>query len=108
MKIFIVTCKSTNCVHNKNSECMAGVITVKGLHATTSSEAKCETYVMEGGYAFDNLSSLHDNEKTTTEKIRCNAGNCIHNENGKCYAEQVQIKAANAACGTFELDLFDL
>ena len=51
---------------------------------------------------------LEINEKTTTEKIRCNAGNCIHNENGKCYAEQVQIKAANAACGTFELDLFDL
>ena len=100
-----VTCKSTNCVHNNNCECMAGVITVKGLHATTASKTTCSTFVIEGGYSFDNLSSYHDNEKTKTETSRCSASNCKYNENGGCHADEVQIMAANASCGTFECDL---
>lgn len=100
-----VTCKATNCVHNKNNECMAGVITVKGANATTMDKTNCDTFVVEGGYGFDNLSSYHDHEKTKTDKIRCSAQNCIHNENKSCYANYVQIMAANASCGTFECRL---
>lgn len=102
MKSTSVTCKATNCVHNKNCDCMAGVINVKGTYALSVQETTCNTFVVEGGYSFDNLASLHDYEKTIPEKIKCNVSNCNHNENGKCYAEDVQIMAANAACGTFE------
>ena len=79
MKSTSLTCKATNCVHNKSGDCMAGVINVKGANAKTISETICNTFVEEGGYA------------------------CKYNENGKCNAEDVQIMAARAACGTFEL-----
>lgn len=102
MRSSSVTCKATNCVHNKNCDCMAGVINVKGLYAMSTPETTCNTFVMEGGYSFDNLSSYHDNEKTVPEKIKCNASNCKYNDNGKCYAQNVQIMAANASCGSFE------
>ncbi|WP_434792961.1 hypothetical protein TPDSL_20650 [Terrisporobacter petrolearius] len=102
MKSTSVTCKATNCVHNKSCDCMAGVINVKGISAKTVQETNCNTFVEEGGHAHDNLSSLHDNKKTVPETIRCSASNCAYNENGNCYAQDVQIMAANAACGTFE------
>ena len=102
MKSTSVICKATNCVHNQNCDCMAGVINVKGIHARSPKDVVCNTFVVEGGYSFDNLSSYHDNEKTVPEKIRCSAGNCTYNENGNCYAQNVQIMAANASCGTFE------
>lgn len=102
MKSTSVTCKATNCVHNKKCDCMAGAITVKGINATDMSETICNTFVEEGGYAYDHLSSCHDHSKTVPEKIKCSAGKCKYNENGSCKAEDVQIMAARAACGTFE------
>lgn len=102
MKSTSLTCKATNCVHNKSCDCMAGVINVQGIHATTISETTCDTFVEEGGYSFDNLSSYHDTEKAVPETIKCNASNCKYNDNGKCYADNVHIIAANASCGTFE------
>ena len=102
MKKTNLICKSTNCVHNKNGDCMAGVINIRGLYATTSSKTSCSTFFVEGGYSFDNLSSYHDNKVTKTDKIRCNASNCRHNNAGECYADSVEIMAANASCKTFE------
>lgn len=69
MKSTSVTCKATNCVHNKKCDCMAGAITVKGINATDMSETICNTFVEEGGYAYDNLSSCHDHSKTVPEKL---------------------------------------
>ena len=102
MRSTSLICKATNCVHNKNCDCMAGVINVKGIHAKNPSETTCNTFVVEGGYSFDNLSSMHDSEKAVPEAIKCSAGNCKYNEDGKCYADNVEIMAANACCGTFE------
>ena len=56
MKSTSLTCKATNCVHNKSGDCIAGVINVKGVNAKTISETICNTFVEEGGYALDNLS----------------------------------------------------
>lgn len=100
-----ISCKATNCVHNQSCHCMAGVINVKGKDATTVSETTCNTFVVEGGYSFDNLSSFHDDEKTKTENIKCSAKNCKYNENEKCYANEVEIIAANESCATFEFRL---
>ena len=105
MKSPSLICKATNCIHNKSGDCMAGVINIKGIHAVTISETNCSTFVEEGGYAYDKLSNLYDDKKTIPETIKCIAGNCKYNENGKCYAKDVQIMAAKAACGTFECSL---
>ncbi len=67
MKSADVTCKATNCIHNKNCECMAGVITVKGVHSHSTSETTCDTFVLEGGYTFDNLAAYNDDTKTVVE-----------------------------------------
>ena len=75
MKSADVTCKATNCIHNKNCECMAGVITVKGVHSHSTSETTCDTFVLEGGYTFDNLAAYNDDTKTVVEGINCSAIN---------------------------------
>lgn len=100
-----VTCKATNCVHNDKTYCMAGAIVVKGPHALEMSKTACDTFVVEGGYGYDHLSSYFDNEQTKIEKIRCSAKNCVYNEDYACNAHCVQIMAANACCGSFECRL---
>ncbi|WP_455539142.1 DUF1540 domain-containing protein [Terrisporobacter sp.] len=100
-----VVCKSTSCVHNNNLECTAGVIVVRGAHATKYSEAKCDTYVEEGGYGFDNFSSLYDSEKNLTDEIKCSAVKCKYNEDKNCTANQIEITAANASCATFKCSM---
>ena len=105
MRSTSLTCQATNCVHNQSCDCMAGVINVKGLNATTVSEINCNTFVEEGGHSFDNLSSYNDDKKTLPEKIKCIAKNCKYNESERCNAKDVQILAANAACKTFECRL---
>ena len=102
MKSNKLSCKATNCVYNEKCECLAGIITVRGVHAESVPDTKCITFVEEGGYGFDRFHNCHRSEKTDVDEIRCSAGNCIHNENSACYADKVQIIAANASCGTFE------
>lgn len=105
MKSTSLTCQATNCVHNQGCDCMAGVINVKGINATVVSDTNCNTFVEEGGYSFDNLSSYNDDEKTIPEKIKCSVRNCKYNEEERCHANNVEIIAANAACKTFECRL---
>lgn len=105
MKSSCVNCKVTNCIHNQGCDCMAGVINVKGIHAQTVNETICNTFIEEGGYSFDNLAKYNNDENTKTETVKCSATNCKYNENQKCYADEVQIIAANASCGTFECKL---
>ncbi len=102
MKNSNLICKATNCVHNSNCECMAGVISIRGGQATDVKETSCATFVIEGGYGLDNFSNYYDKSKTMPENIRCSAVNCRYNEERQCYAGNVQILAANSSCGTFE------
>ncbi|MEG1410502.1 DUF1540 domain-containing protein [Clostridium sp.] len=97
-----VECKATRCIHNNKSECMAGVISVKGMTAMSTPETSCVTFVEEGGYGYDHLSNYYDNSVTKTRNIKCAAGNCKYNNNEECYAEVIQINAANASCDSFE------
>lgn len=97
-----VACKASGCIHNQKSECMAGVISIKGENATFAKDAVCATYVTEGGYGYDHLSNLYDNNLTKTRNIRCSAGNCKYNDNGECFSSKVIVNAANAHCNSFE------
>lgn len=102
MKSSNITCKATNCAHNKQCHCMAGVIVVKGKDSESVSETICNTFVEEGGYAFENLSCLYDDKETKPENIKCSAVKCKYNRDEKCFADEVEILAARAACGTFD------
>lgn len=99
-----VKCKATNCIHNKATECMAGVINISGMNAMSTPQTGCATFVEEGGYAYDHLSNLYDNEKSITQikDIKCLAKNCKHNNSGECYADGIRINAADTSCETFE------
>lgn len=100
-----VQCKATRCIHNNSTECLAGVINVKGMNSRSTPETTCSTFVEEGGYGYDNLSNYYDNSKTVTKirDIKCSAEKCKYNNNGECYANEIEINAANASCDTFEL-----
>lgn len=98
----VISCRATECIHNQKSECMAGVISIKGENATLAKEALCSTFVQEGGYGYDHLSSLYDDTATKTKDIRCAAGNCKYNDDGNCYSDKVVINASNANCNSFE------
>ena len=41
---------------------------------------------------------------TEVSNIKCEAYNCIHNENKGCHAENVQIDMKNACCNTFKCE----
>ena len=43
-----VQCKATRCIHNNSTECLAGVINVKGMNSRSTPETTCSTFVEEG------------------------------------------------------------
>ena len=101
-----ISCNATRCIHNKSTECMAGVINIRGVEAVSTKQTTCTTFVDEGGYGYDHLSNLYDNDKsiTKTKDIQCAAENCKYNTKRECHANKVTINAANASCQTFECD----
>ena len=89
-----LNCSATNCSHNFGYKCKAGAIDVSG------GSASCRTFEDRAGRSFVN--SLNDYFTTETSNIKCEALNCVHNENKDCYADDVQIDFNNAFCNTFE------
>ena len=78
-----LNCSATNCSHNFGYKCKAGAIDVSG------GSASCRTFEDRAGRSFVN--SLNDYFTTETSNIKCEALNCVHNENKGCYADDVQI-----------------
>ena len=83
-----LSCNATNCSHNFCYKCKAGAIDVSG------GSASCRTFEDRAGRSFVN--SLNDYFTTETSNIKCEALNCVHNENKGCYADDVQIDFNNA------------
>lgn len=94
-----LSCNATNCTHNFSRECKAGAINVGGQGAMSSSGTTCTTFVDRANSSFVNsVNALN----TDTGNIRCEAYNCVHNENKGCHAEKVEIDAQNSHCNTFK------
>lgn len=93
-----LNCSATNCGHNNCGLCYAGAINVSGSSATTTSNTCCSSFVEQDNGSFTNCANC---TCTKTEHIRCEAGNCSHNEGGSCKAGSVQINAQTASCETF-------
>ena len=96
-----LTCNATNCAHNHDRECKAGAINVGGRSAVSTDGTTCTTFVNEASASFVN--SL-DDLTTETSNIKCEAHNCVHNENKGCHADSVEIDVQNACCNTFKCE----
>lgn len=96
-----LNCSETNCSHNFNSKCKAGAINISGQSAFESTGTTCTTFVDESRSSFVN--SI-DALETDVCNIKCEACNCIHNENKGCHANNVQIDMQNACCNTFKCE----
>lgn len=113
-------CDATECAHNIDYECKAGVIHVSGFGAVSIEGTSCTTFVDRNSSSIVNSLAGDPNEKEsffnssnssfvnsagdlTTEpcNIKCEAHNCIYNENKECHADNVKIDAYNAYCDTF-------
>lgn len=97
----MLNCSATNCTHNFNSQCKAGAINISGQSALKSGETTCTTFINESKSSFVN--SI-DALETDVCNIKCEACNCIYNENKGCHANNVQIDMQNACCNTFECE----
>lgn len=97
-------CDATNCGYNKEKCCCRGDITVGGKCACTTEQTCCESFRDRKTDSF--INSL--NEPCKTISIDCEAANCVHNKEYKCYAEHINIIGQGAcechatACETFK------
>lgn len=96
-----LNCNATNCTHNFNSQCKAGAINISGQSALESLETTCTTFIDKSKSSFVNSIDALD---TDVCNIKCEACNCVHNENKGCHADNVQIDMQNACCNTFECE----
>lgn len=114
-------CNATHCAHNRDYECKAGAIHVSGLGAASVEGTTCTSFVDRDSSSFVNSLAGNPEEKesffnssnssfvnsvgdSTTKPcdIKCEAHNCIYNENKDCHAEYVEIGASNAFCESFD------
>ena len=96
-----LSCNATNCSHNFDRQCKAGAINVGGQSAVQTSDTTCTTFVDRAESSFVNsIDALN----TDVYNIKCEAHNCVHNENKGCHADNVQIDAQNAHCNSFKCE----
>lgn len=96
-------CSATTCIHNQEECCCRGAINVAGHCACTSSETCCDNFYEDVGNARDAVSQQPED----VIDIACEAQNCTHNKNCKCYADYVDVNgygannAQDTACASF-------
>ncbi len=112
-------CTATNCVNNTAGLCSANTINVLGSNAHSSEATQCETFAEKGlKNSLANVINMNVvgefkqvfNNKSIemSPSIRCNAVNCIHNEDLLCAADNIvvngmgAITSARTECETFK------
>ncbi len=114
-------CNATDCAHNRDHECKAGAIHVSGLGAVSVEGTTCTSFVdRDSSNIVDSLAGNPEEKESIFNSfnssfvngvgdstiqpcdIKCEAHNCIYNENKECHAENVQIDAYNACCDSFD------
>jgi len=100
-----VNCSAVKCVHNdKDGNCYAQVIQVRGSHATSAEGTICHSFARE---------ELSDAEfaqefdapllQASTSNIKCGARRCKYQVNNKCKASDVSISGDEVDCETFQV-----
>lgn len=102
-------CNATECAYNQEHKCKAGSIHVSGLGAVSVEGTTCLTFAKalesDNGAFYNKANGTFVNSSsnsiTEPNDIKCEAHNCIYNENKNCHAKSVQIDKINAYCDTF-------
>lgn len=97
-------CNAEKCVYNKHRECYAGKINVDGDTATTVANTYCATFRENEVPSFSSNAGhcCHEEHAVGTAEIKCEAVNCVYNEQKLCHAPAVQINDMDASCNTFK------
>lgn len=114
-----LSCSATRCVNNMSGICSASNIYITGLDANYIEETQCDTFAEKGlKNSLVNVLNMnvvgevkqafnHDKIKMSPS-IKCEATNCIHNENDLCIAKNIMVTGIDALssertqCETFE------
>ncbi|MCJ7688082.1 MAG: DUF1540 domain-containing protein [Clostridiaceae bacterium] len=114
-----LSCTATDCVNNISGICSAITIHVLGLTANNSKSTRCKTYSHKGlKNSLANVLNLNvvgefkqvfNHESIVMNpRVRCEAINCIHNEEKICEAKNLLIEEISdldnvkAHCDTFK------
>ncbi|MGN0371056.1 MAG: DUF1540 domain-containing protein [Butyrivibrio sp.] len=98
-------CCVTNCVYNAEHMCCKNSIKVIGKSATDSGSTCCGSYKGDYSQSAQNSSSA-PNPKMD---IRCDAVNCMHNDDKRCVASHVEVRTSadtvhgQTECSTFKM-----
>ncbi|MDE6314429.1 MAG: DUF1540 domain-containing protein [Lachnospiraceae bacterium] len=87
-----LVCSATSCTYNKDKLCAKGDILVAGSDAEKSNETKCDSFISAGRDCYCN-SSASGKDRIA---VKCEAINCVFNENRACSAEHIGIAGQKA------------
>lgn len=99
-----LTCHVTNCVNNESSMCCRPDIKVDGAHAHSKEQTCCHSFGHCSDCVTASMASNAPNEQT---QVRCDACDCMYNQNTVCVAEHICVDGHGAndcsqtCCSTF-------
>lgn len=102
-----LNCSVSNCYYNESKKCCRDDIKISGSDATVTDGTFCGSFKEK----LDKVTSksCHCNEGPATKlDVKCEAKNCVYNDNAKCHAAEITISGNGAkhesqtACGSFE------
>lgn len=100
-------CSVKNCYYNESNQCCRDGIQVQGQDATIVDATYCGSFMEK----LDSVTAKNchcEKAPETIQEVKCEAKNCIFNDNCKCHAEEIGIKGNGAKhesqteCGSFE------
>ncbi|HJB49619.1 MAG: DUF1540 domain-containing protein [Clostridium sp.] len=89
-------CTVTSCANNSQDCCCRPDIKVAGACACGCEQTCCSDFTGKSGSA-SNVSSCGCSNPNPSLHVRCEARNCIYNENNECIAENIHV--ADGSCG---------
>ena len=98
-----LVCCVDYCKHNEQNKCCRGRIEVGGYNATEPETTFCSSYEERMGNKTSNACCTPDSKI----EIKCDASNCMYNDNHNCTAGHVDvghsISKGKTECTTFKM-----
>lgn len=99
-------CLVKNCFYNKSSRCCRDGIDVHGRDATITDATYCNSFREKTDSVTAKVAHC-DCSPESFLNIKCEAVNCVFNDNAKCHADKITIEGDGAKhesqteCGSF-------
>lgn len=102
-----LNCSVSNCYYNESKKCCRDDIQVQGEDATVTDATYCGSFKEKLDSTTAKACHCEKGPEDTL-MVKCEAKNCIYNDNAKCHAAEITI-AGNGAkhesqteCGSFD------